>query len=190
MKIYFGTSPKVKKRFPRRIDKIYNLISKLGYRHTSNWIKEVDPDKFYKLSTKEINEHHRQTINEVRQADICVFEISLHSLSVGYLIKYALDLNKPVIALSQALTSPAVFREIKSDRLFFVVYKNGDLGKKLEKILKKASEQLDVRFNFFITPPLLAYLDWIANRKRIPRSVYLRSLIESDMKKNEEYYRD
>jgi hypothetical protein len=52
------------------------------------------------------------------------------------------------------------------------------------------SDTQDVRFNFFISPQIGNYLDWVSKNKRIPRAVYLRRLIEEDMKNNKEYERD
>jgi len=53
--------------------------------------------------------------------------------------------------------------------------------------LHYANKQQDSRFNFFINPKLLAYLDWIARSKRLPRAVFLRKLIEDRMKQDVEY---
>lgn len=59
----------------------------------------------------------------------------------------------------------------------------------LKEAMSKAENKVDVRFNFFVTPRILLYLDWLAKNKKLPRSVYLRNLIESDMEKNKEYQR-
>jgi hypothetical protein len=48
-------------------------------------------------------------------------------------------------------------------------------------------ENIDTRFNFFISPKIGNFLDWIAKKKKLPRAVYLRKLIEDDMDKNKEY---
>ena len=53
--------------------------------------------------------------------------------------------------------------------------------------LDYVSSAQDVRFNFFISPTIGLYLDWISKNKRIPRAVYLRKLIEEEMRENKEY---
>jgi hypothetical protein len=191
MKVYFGTSPRIKQLNEGSIEKIYTIIEDLGHTHTSDFVLKVVPEKFYRLSTEEFNRHHEETIRSIRRADVCIFEASQHSLSVGYLVNYSLDLGKPVIILARDNDAPFMFKSIKSERLFFVFYKdNKDLKRKLKRALEKAASRIDVRFNFFITPQLLSYLDWIAGKKRIPRSVYLRNLIEEDMKRNKEYQKE
>jgi hypothetical protein len=54
----------------------------------------------------------------------------------------------------------------------------------LEKAIEYAINQQEVRF---ISPNIGRYLDWISKVKKIPRSVYLRALIERDMKENTEF---
>lgn len=57
----------------------------------------------------------------------------------------------------------------------------------LAKAVEDAMKHADVRFNFFVSPKILAYLDWVAQKRMIPRSVYLRNLIEKEMKKNKDF---
>ncbi len=187
MKVYFGTSPRIKKRYPKTISKIYRLIEESGHTHTSDFVIGVEPDEFYSRSEKEYQEHHWKTLRDIKEADICVFEASLHSLSVGYLMNLSLDLGKPVIVLVREQLRPPVLQSLKSDNLLFVDYNEKTLEKKLKLVLRKAANRLDVRFNFFVTPKILAYLDWLSRKKRIPRAVYLRNLIERDMKYDKDY---
>jgi len=190
MRVYFGTSPRIKEKFSKEVNKIYQVINDLGHTHTSNFASEVAPEKFYNLSQKQFDDHHKETLKAIKKADTCVFEASVHSLSIGYLINFSLDLGKPVIVLAQAKTPPFMLKNLQSENFFFVTYTMSDVKKKLDKVLQEASESVDVRFNFFVTPRILAYLDWISRKKRTPRAVYLRSLIEKDMRKNKEYHKE
>ncbi|MFH1561342.1 MAG: hypothetical protein ABID04_02050, partial [Patescibacteria group bacterium] len=76
------------------------------------------------------------------------------------------------------------------DRLQVLNYEKDSLASVLKKALLGAEEKIDVRFNFFVTPKILAYLDWLSKKKKLPRSVYLRDLIETDIKRNKEYQQD
>jgi hypothetical protein len=38
------------------------------------------------------------------------------------------------------------------------------------------------RFNFSVSPEIKAYLTWVQRTKHIPRSVYVRKLVEKQMK--------
>ena len=76
------------------------------------------------------------------------------------------------------------------DRIKNVLKAIKELKDVLKYAVEEAKNQLDVRFNFFVTPEILSYLDWITQRRRIPRAVYLRKMIEDDMKKNRDYEKE
>ncbi|PIU73395.1 hypothetical protein COS78_02610, partial [Candidatus Shapirobacteria bacterium CG06_land_8_20_14_3_00_40_12] len=76
---------------------------------------------------------------------------------------------------------------VKSDNLLTLVYTVVTLESGLRKVLDEASKKSDVRFNFFVNPKILAYLDWVAQKRMVPRSVFLRNLIEREMKKDKEF---
>jgi hypothetical protein len=187
MRIYFGSSPQVKEKHAAEIKRIYQLLEKFGFKHTSDFIVKVEPEKYFQLSVEELNLLHQKTLESIKKAEICIFEASLHDLSVGFLINFSLDLGKIVIVLSQNQEVPFLFRQVKEGNLIFVLYSDKDLEEKLKEAVDQAKGRSDIRFNFFVTPQILAYLDWLSNRKRIPRAVYLRGLIEREMKKDSEY---
>ena len=81
-----------------------------------------------------------------------------------------------------------MLRDEGGDLLLLAPYNDGNLETVLADALDYASSHQDVRFNFFISPAIGNYLDWISKEKKIPRSVYLRNLIEKDMEENEEYH--
>jgi hypothetical protein len=187
MKVYFGSSPRVKEKYAKEINEIYGLIKKLGFKHTSDFIAEVEPKKYYELGKEELNALHQKTLNSIKKAEICVFEASLQDLSVGFLINFSLDLGKTVIVLSQNREEPSLLHHVKEEKLIFVAYTPKDLEEKLKGAFEQAKGRNDIRFNFFVTPQILSYLNWLSGRKRIPRAVYLRSLIEREIKKDAEF---
>jgi len=190
MKIYFGSSPRIKEKYAKEIKEIYQLLKKLDFSHTSDFIAEVEPKKYYELGAEELNVLHQKTLASIKKAEICVFEASLQDLSVGFLINFSLDLGKTVIVLSQSREEPSLLHHVKQDKLIFVAYTPKDLAEKLKAALEQAKGQSDIRFNFFVTPQILSYLNWLSGHKRVPRAVYLRALIEREMKKDTEYKKE
>jgi hypothetical protein len=190
VRIYFGSAPRVKEKYAAEIKRIYQLLEKFGFKHTSDFIVEVDPKKYYELGAEELNRLHQKTLKSIKKAEICVFEASLQDLSVGFLINFSLDLGKTVIVLSQSKEEPSLLHHVKKEKLIFVAYTPKDLEEKLKGALERAKEQSDIRFNFFVTPQILSYLSWLSGRKRIPRAVFLRTLIEREMKKDTEYKKE
>jgi hypothetical protein len=71
--------------------------------------------------------------------------------------------------------------------MIVIKYDATNLREQLKCALSFAQNNVDTRFNFFISPSIGNYLDWISKNKNIPRSVYLRTLIEKDMVINKEY---
>ena len=75
----------------------------------------------------------------------------------------------------------------KDEKLQMVAYTLNNLRGLLDKALDEARKKMDVRFNFFVSPKILVYLDWVAKKRMIHRSVFLRNLIEREMKKDKEF---
>lgn len=148
---------------------------------------QTDLDGF---SEEENLEYHNAILKKIKQSDVVVAETSCQSFSVGYLISYGINLGKPTILLYQEdMPKPNVLSLLScSDKLMVETYGNiSDLRKTLDISLEIASEKVDIRFNFFITPAINAYLNWVAKVKKVPRSVHIRNLIEQDMAANTEY---
>lgn len=183
MKVYFGTSPRIKEKYPKQIGEIYRLIENFGYVHTSDWIERVEAKQFYKLTEAELQAHQQDTERAIRRADICIFEASLTSLSVGFLVSMALSNSKVVIVLSQNENSLLIFRSVKSLSLVTLTYNVDDLEEKLKGALEDAKKKISVRFNFFIPRDLLVYLDWVAKSVGLSKGEYVRNLIEKETRK-------
>lgn len=120
-------------------------------------------------------------------ADVVIFEVTRPSIGIGQEISIALSLNKPIIALYREGATPHILRDQAGDLLILNSYNENNLEDVLKDSLNFAESHQDVRFNFFISPLICRYLDWISLNKKIPRSVYLRNLIEADMLSNSEY---
>jgi predicted DNA binding CopG/RHH family protein len=67
------------------------------------------------------------------------------------------------------------------DKLQVVEYELEDLYQVLKDAVEYAFKKVDVRFNFFISPKQLAFLNRIAKDKGIPRSAYIRNLLDVEM---------
>ena len=131
---------------------------------------------------------YKTSIKKIREADVVIVEASYPSTAnVGHELTYALDLGKPVIVLYLTGRDPMFLKGRVDDKLAIIPYTDDDLEQVLKNALDYAISVQDTRFNFFISPEIGAYLDWISKNKRIPRAVYLRRLIEEDMKSNKEY---
>jgi len=120
---------------------------------------------------------------------VIVFEASKPDVSLGYEVASALHLGKPVIVLYRANTGavPHGLKGINSDKLQVDSYDEETLPELLKVAIDYAQDVSDIRFNFFISPSLSNYLDWISQTKKCPALYTCEKLIERDMEKNKEY---
>lgn len=187
MKVFFISTPRGKQELGDYYIKIHEKIEKLGFEHASDFITNVEPKDFYKMSHQDRVDHYKKMVEGIKRADIVVVETSLHSLAIGHITNLALGMSKPVVAMHLSGKAPYFLSGAQDDKLQIVEYRKDNIEKVLKAALEYASEQMDTRFNFFISPKIGNFLDWIAKKRRVPRAVYLRRLIESDMEKNKEY---
>jgi len=131
---------------------------------------------------------YKEVLRNVKESDITVVEISHPSTAnVGHILTFALDIGKPVIALYKDGRDPFFLRGRVDDKLTLLSYTEKDIKSVVASALDYVASAQDVRFNFFISPAIGLYLDWVSKSKRLPRAVYLRKLIEEEMRENKEY---
>jgi 2'-deoxynucleoside 5'-phosphate N-hydrolase len=189
MKIYFTASSRLVGANPKLYSKMYSYLSAEGkmvsdkvLKWTKVGVKDISKSP---LKFKKIN--YIESVNSVKKADIIFMEVSGHSMSMGYLVGKALEMNKPVIVLHNKQHVPNYIKGISDQKLIISEYGEENVEVIMGKALKKASGMIDVRFNFFVNSKILNYLDWVAHKKMLPRSVFLRNLIEKEIKKDKEF---
>ena len=127
-------------------------------------------------------------MREINKADVIVAEVSFPStINVGHEVGLALDKGKPVVALYAEDKGSPFFEGIGSDLFFYNEYSPIDVDSFLPKLMDDVIKRVDVRFNFFISPEIGRYLDWVNQKRKIPRAAFLRGLIEKAMKLDKEF---
>ena len=167
--------------------KIVEILDEMGHKVIANHVLKKDKLTYRNQTEEESLENQRKLTKWKRQADLVVAEVSHPSLGVGQEIALSLAANKPVVALYLSGREPHILRDEGGDLLLIVPYSTDNIKRSLEDAIDYAAERQDTRFNFFVSPSIVNYLDNIARKERIPRAVYLRRLIEEDMKGNTEY---
>lgn len=190
MKIFFTASQKGKKYFASYYQRIYKAFENLGFTHIDKEIiKNPSEDSFSKLDTEGIKAYrnfYRKNLNNLKKADINVFECSLPSLSVGFMINKSLDYNKPTIALYLNNNIPYFLEGAQDEeKLFITSYSDKNIEKTIEKISKSAKKSSDKRFNFFISPELLNYLKEASKKEGVTKSTFIRNIIKEHKNRSE-----
>lgn len=187
MQVVFTASHSQRDKFGEYYKKILKVLEDGGHKIFTGAL--FDAERYESLDSKEGREKwYKEVIKKIKESDLVVLEMSYPSTAnIGHLLTYALEAGKPVIALHKKGSDPMFMRGMVDERFVILAYDDGDLESTLKDGLDYVTEIQDVRFNFFISPKIGSYLDWISKNQRVPRAVYLRRLIEKDMNSNEEY---
>lgn len=188
MKIFYNASLTGKKLFLKEYEAIYTIIKgteKVTLLHSP--VLVGTPEKVVAETLGQASAYFKKLQGWIKEADVCVFEASYPSMGIGYEVAMAVQLGKSVIVMHLPGKQTEVMLGMSSDKLQMVEYTMDTVRTTLEDALAYAVEQQDTRFNFFVSPRIISFLDWVAKKKRIPRAVYLRRLIEEDLKKNRDY---
>jgi len=172
--------------------KIFSVLEKMGHKSVTDHVLTRKIEDVEKETPKESEAYLRKMLRWVNNADFVVAEATCPEVSTGYEIMIAQEKGKPVIVLyeNEKKAVPHTLKGLPAEKIQVYGYSADnavELKKTLKMAVKEAKDQMDVRFNFFVSPKIVHFLDWISKTKKMPRAVYLRRLIESDMKKFKEY---
>jgi 2'-deoxynucleoside 5'-phosphate N-hydrolase len=168
---------------------IINTIKKLGYEVVTEHSISRVLDDIKDEEPEDSRNYVKKMMNWIKKSDIVIVEVTQPEVGSGYELALGLQNEKPVIAMYTDGKDPKVLvgqGEI-SEKVQVVEYDADDIREVLAMAIDMAKDQQDVRFNFFVSPKIVRFLDWISKKKKMPRAVYLRRLIEKDMEKNKEY---
>lgn len=189
MRVYFMASTHGRKKYLGTYKKIVELVNQQGATAVEHVISS-DAEYFKQLDERGHIHFHQKVLDEIKKADVIIAELSYTSTSMGYLVSTAVGMGKPVIVFYSGEEEPHLFVTLETsiDKFTVVRYKHeSELDKEVPMILRFAQDNQDTRFNFFISPEISNYLNWVAKSRKVPRSVYLRKLIDEDMAQSEEY---
>jgi hypothetical protein len=182
MEAYFTASVVGKQYHFDKYKKIVEMLERKGvkvkYEHIFNASEAT-----IRMKTKEERlAFEKQLENSITAADFMVVESTFPSISVGYEISLALNRGKPVLILYNSGDPPSLFAYHSDEKLVCEKYSPDTLETIIDDFLNFVSGSSDMRFTFFITSKIAAYLDTVSKKRKVPKSVYLRYLIEQAMK--------
>ncbi len=184
MKCYFTGSIVGKRQYLDRYQKIITHLKKRGYDVQAEHILDADESKISLETREERLSFHKQLEDWIAEAEFMVAETSFPSISVGYEISLALTHRKPVLILYTEGDPPSLMRHHMDEKIVCEKYSLTTVEAIIDDFINFAQGTIDTRFTFFITPKIAAYLERVAKQKKVPKSVYLRRLIEEDMANN------
>ena len=162
------------------IDSIKKQEHELITEHYLNrTVEEIENESF-----NESKKFHSEFINWMKKADVIIYEITKNDINAGYELSFAMAMKKPVILLYEKnkTSTPFVLRGIDNDLLQVIEYNISDIDYIISEALELAKNQLDIRFNLFISSKQNNFLEDQAQKRKISKSIIIRDLIEKEMR--------
>lgn len=188
MKVFFTASRQGRQYFDYYYQEILNFLDKAGYDNINReYLQKNDKiaeEELKKLGKKGYSIQNKLLVEKIHSADICIFECSFQSLTVGYLIEKALESDKSVVGLYLENHVPNFLIGLENEKLQMVEYTKDSLTNQLKTSILKAVFLTDKRFNFFISSNMLIYLNKISKKLGVTKSTFIRNLIDEYKKNN------
>lgn len=182
MLAYFTASIIGKKHYLNNYLSVINTLKSKGAEVISNHILKTTEDQI-RLETKEERIRFQNQLEIwIRSADFAVAETSYPSISVGYEISHSVHLGRPVLILYSDGHPPSLLLQHKDAPIVCKKYTYDNLEDIIGEFMHFAQAIHDTRFTFFISREIAAFLTEISKKEKLPKSVFLRNLIEDNMK--------
>lgn len=183
MKIYFAGALAQKNEYGEYYERIVRMLEKLGHEVLLAQSLDNEEDNTKAASVRR-SEIHQRSLELIAKCDIAVFEVSFPStIRIGYETSVALERRKPVVALYLQGKESIYFFGIKKEKMFLSDYRDFDLEEVVKEAVKFGISQTETRYNLFLSSKHMAHLENVSLETKIPRSAYIRKLIEEDIKR-------
>ncbi len=182
MNVYFTASVVGKDNYIQQYKAILNALKNKGFSIQAEHILNATEAGIRLQTREERLAFHSQLEKWIQDCDFLVAETSFPSISVGYEISLALQYRKPVLILYSEGDPPSLFAYHTDEKLVCEKYTLDSVNDTIDDFISYIKGANDMRFTFFITPKIAAYLDRVSKNEKIPKSVYLRKIIEKHMK--------
>ena len=187
MKVFFSSPIQGIDSVEKYIRAIDIQLKDLGYKNIDNLIERLNDGDYYETLNKGCKKAHEdffaKTISGIKLADLTMFECTIPSLGIGFQVEKSIEYNKPTVILYLKDNLPHFISGIQSDKLLVYEYEADNLSSVINKAIVAARQVTDKRFNFFISPSLLTYLEEESTKQGITKSAFIRQLILEHKKK-------
>lgn len=184
MNVYFTASVVGKDTYLKNYHKIIDILKAKGYTVQADHILGVTEADIHMKTREERLRFHKQLETWIQKSDCMIVEASFPSISVGYEISIALQYRKPVLILYSVGDPPSLFAYHVDEKLISEKYTLDTVEAIVNDFINYVHGATDTRFTFFITPQIASYLEKVSKKEKMPKSVYLRKMIEAHMQQN------
>ena len=178
MKVYFTASIVGKKKYLKEYITIIRLLAQKDCIVVADHIIQSSEHAINLETEQEREQFHKKLRHWITDAHCVVVEASFPSISVGFEISLALQCNKPVLVLYRH-EAPTLLAGYQNEQLICERYTMHTLGDCINDFLAYVQDASEHRFTFFISAKQAQFLEEISRKNRVPKSVYMRQLIDA-----------
>ena len=183
MRVFYTASFYGKRKYQKYYDLVLKAIEKTGVELISpekgNYFK-VLTEKDYKDIKSKKKLHYEAIKRGITWAQAVIIEISNEDFQLGHEATLATQAKKPVLCLS---LNEDFSEKINNSFFYAAKYNEYNIEEIVDDFIKNAEkEALNQRFNLFVSPRQLTYLENAAKRSEMNMSEYLRMLVDKDQK--------
>lgn len=183
MKIGLLASYRGQKQYDKEHRAIIDHLQKRGHTVIHNMDTHIEVLAAMSYADREaiFMEHYKR----LEVCEIVVAECSLQSTQVGFGLSYLRMKGKPIVMISkkgaQQQLEPKGEIYSNIEHLYIAEYDDSDLAEVLDDAVDYMSEQLDKRFTMIFPSELMARLEELSVKKKLPKAVFIRQLIEKSL---------
>jgi len=183
MKVYFTASVRGVGEYGDNYRKIYDGLVAMGGEQVDDFVVSEEARKKKFRSYEEQVELFRWVNSCIREADLVVLELTVPSLSMGFIIREALERNKPVVGMYLPEHEPSIVMGVTNQRLRLLEYTMENVVERLEEVVREMVDLTEHRMTVIMPSDIMKRLNMVAE-KGVSKSDYIRELIRKDMKIN------
>lgn len=182
MNIYFTASIAGKKYYLQNYLKIVEILKSKKHHVAAEHIINASESQIDLQTKAQREKFHKQLKKWIIDSDCLVVETSFPSISVGFEISLGLNLGKPVLVLFTK-EAPTLLSSYDDEKLICSKYGLNNLKEVLTDFTNYVQGKSDHRFTFFIDSHINNFLEEVSRKRKVPKSVYIRYLIQKAMEK-------
>jgi hypothetical protein len=164
--------------------RIVELIEDSGQNVTSNIsLEEFSSDTPIKDASRYSSSNtYFATMKKLAKADMVIADCTVHSMTMGHILSYALSLKKPCLLLAKTKESDPQDLFISgndSPLLHVKIYDDNKIEKIVRDFLRKAGQDDHVRLNFVLEKEVSNRLDWLSFYTKKSKTEIIRNAINN-----------
>lgn len=187
MKIGFLSAKRAEGQYKEEFEKIVSYFESLGHQVVHHM--DVSLEKVLPLSYADRQDLFMKFYEQLAECDLVFVETSIQSTQVGFGLAYLRLKGRPTVILSQGDITNQFFPkgDVYSnwDNMMAYQYNKANIKEVVDDALSYMQPHIEKRFTIIFPAHLLAKVEGKAQKLAMPKSVYIRQLIEKDLTTSE-----